>query len=523
MAARARSQAGPALAIPLRVAACNDRPVRAAGDYVLYWMIAARRTTSSVALDHALARARELGRPLLVLEPLRAGYQWASDRLHRFVLDGMAVNARAFAAAGVTYLPYVEPAAGAGRGLLAALAARAALVVTDEQPGFFLPRMVAAAAAALDVRVEQVDGNGLLPLRAHGRAFPTAAAFRWHWQREIHPHLLTLPHPAPLASVERALRDAAPPAGVLRRWPMATAALLSGDPGALAALPIDHGVPVSARRGGAEVADAALRSFVADRLDRYGVDRSQPDDDVASGLSPYLHFGHVGAHAVARAVWAAADWDPSRIAPKASGKREGWWGAPPAIESFLDELVTWRELGHGFAFHRADHDRYESLPDWARASLDEHTSDPRPHAYDRATLEAAATHDPLWNAAQHQLVTEGTIHNYLRMLWGKKILEWSPSPRAALATLIELNNRHALDGRDPNSYSGIFWTLGRFDRPWAPNRPIFGVIRYMSSDATARKLRVKGYVARHAPPPVQGALFATPVAAARPRGGRRAV
>jgi deoxyribodipyrimidine photo-lyase len=489
----------PSLAPPLRVTACNDRPVRARGAYVLYWMIAARRTSDSHALDHALARAAELDLPLLVLEPLRAGYRWASDRLHRFVLDGMAANARAFAAAGITYHPYVEPAPGAGRGLLAELAKRAALVVTDEQPGFFLPRMVAAAAAALDVRVEQVDGNGLLPLRAHGRAFPTAAAFRWQLQRELPAHLSELPHPAPLAHLPRARQGAELAATILRRWPAASAALLAGDPAALAALPIDHAVPIALRRGGAPAALAALRGFVADRLDRYGVDRSQPDDDVASGLSPYLHFGHVGAAAVARAVWAAADWAPSRLAPRATGKREGWWGAPPAVESFLDELITWRELGHGFCFHRDDFDRYESLPDWARGSLDGHAGDPRPHRYDRATLEAAATHDPLWNAAQTQLVREGTIHNYLRMLWGKKILEWSPSPRAALAVLIELNNRHALDGRDPNSYSGIFWTLGRFDRPWAPERPIFGVIRYMASVATARKLRVKGYLARYAP------------------------
>jgi deoxyribodipyrimidine photo-lyase len=490
----------PRTAPALRVTACNDRPVRARGDHVLYWMIAARRTSASFALDHAMVRALELGVPLLVLEPLRCGHRWASDRLHRFVLDGMATNARAFARAGITYHPYVEPEPGAGRGLLAALARRAALVVTDEYPCFFLPRMVAAAGQALPVRLEMVDGNGLLPLRAHGRAFPTAAGFRWHWQRTIHPHLLEAPRAAPLAGVARALRDAGLPATVLRRWPAASAALLAGDPAALAALPIDHGVPPVARPGGAPAADAALTAFVDQRLPRYGEPRAAPDDDAGSGLSPYLHFGHVGVHAVVRAVWAAAGWDPSRIAPRASGRREGWWGIPGPAEHFLDELITWRELGHGFCFHRADFDRYESLPDWARRSLDAAAGDPRPHLYDHASLEAAATHDPVWNAAQTQLLREGGIHSYLRMLWGKKVLEWSPSPRAALATLVELNNRHALDGRDPNSYSGIFWTLGRFDRPWAPARPIFGVVRYLSSAATARKLRLAGYLARHAAP-----------------------
>lgn len=189
-------------------------------------------------------------------------------------------------------------------------------------------------------------------------------------------------------------------------------------------------------------------------------------------------------------MWAAAGWDPSRLADRPTGRREGWWGLPPGAEAFLDELVTWRELGYGFCFHRADYDRYASLPDWARRTLDDHAVDRRPELYSRRALETAATADPVWNAAQHQLLVDGRIHNYLRMLWGKKVLAWSRSPRAALLTLIELNNKYAVDGRDPNSYTGIFWTLGRFDRPWGPVRPIFGTVRYMSSSATLRKLRL---------------------------------
>ena len=176
----------------------------------------------------------------------------------------------------------------------------------------------------------------------------------------------------------------------------------------------------------------------------------------------------------------------------------------PAAEAFLDELVTWRELGRNFAFRREDVDRWESLPPWALATLDRHRDDPRPFRYDLAAFAAAETHDPLWNAAQRQLLREGRIHNYLRMLWGKKILEWSASPEAALEVMTELNNRHALDGRDPNSYAGIFWVLGRYDRPWGPERPVFGTVRYMSSDNTARKLKVRGYLrtfSPDAPPP----------------------
>ena len=156
------------------------------------------------------------------------------------------------------------------------------------------------------------------------------------------------------------------------------------------------------------------------------------------------------------------------------------------------------QLGFNMCAQRSGYDQYESLPTSAQTTLERHARDPRPTKYGARKLELAETHDPLWNAAQRQLVREGRLHNYLRMLWGKKILEWSASPREALAVMIELNNKYAVDGRDPNSYSGIFWTLGRYDRPWGPERPIFGTVRYMSSDNTARKLRVKEYLARYA-------------------------
>jgi deoxyribodipyrimidine photo-lyase len=165
-------------------------------------------------------------------------------------------------------------------------------------------------------------------------------------------------------------------------------------------------------------------------------------------------------------------------------------------ESFMDELVTWREVGFNFCHLRADYDRWESLPDWARATLDEHADDEREQTYTLEEFERARTHDPLWNAAQRQLRHEGCIHNYLRMLWGKKILQWTASPREALAVMVELNNKYAIDGRDPNSYTGIMWVLGRYDRPWGPERPIFGKIRYMTSENTARKVKVKDYI-RH--------------------------
>jgi deoxyribodipyrimidine photo-lyase len=474
-----------------------DRPPSLGGSFVLYWMIAQRRVTWNFGLERAAYWARELGKPLLVFEPLRAGYRWASDRLHRFVIDGMVDNAARLAGRGIGYFPYVEPSAGEGRGLLAALAAHAAVVVTDDYPAFILPRMVAAAARQLRVRFEQVDGNGLLPIRTATGTFPSAYAFRRFLQRTLPSHIADRPSADPLQDVPCTTR-AVVPREVTRRWPAADAHLLSGATG-LAGLPIDHDVAPVAIRGGAIAAEAALAQFIAARLPSYAEGRNDVEEDVTSGLSPYLHFGHLSSHAVTHALLEREGW-LGDLTRRPSGAREGWWGAGAAAEAFLDQVVTWRELGFNMCALRPDDcDRYESLPGWARATLAAHARDEREHVYTLAEFEAGRTHDPLWNAAQGQLLRDGRIHNYLRMLWGKKILEWTASPEEALAVMIELNNKYALDGRDPNSYSGIFWTLGRYDRPWGPERPVFGTVRYMSSANTARKMRVKAYIERYAP------------------------
>ncbi len=479
---------------PTRITLANAVPPRPDGEFVCYWMTAARRTTWSYALDHAIARARGLGKPLLVLEPLRCGYRWASDRLHAFVLAGMRDNAARFAAAGITHHAYVEPTPGAGKGLLAALAARACLIVTDDYPAFFLPAMQ-AAAATLPVCIERVDGNGIIPMRATEIAFPTAYAFRRFIQKRCREHLGEHPRADPLARL--GLPTLPVPKDILARWPAASPELLACDPAALARLPIDHTV-APCGEGGSRAAGRVLRRFLAENLANYG-ERNDPAAASTSGLSPYLHFGHIGAHEVLATVLRGENWTPDALAEGSRGGREGWWGLSPAAEGFLDQIVTWRELGFNMCAHRPDHADYDSLPPWARRTLEDHASDARAPQYTPAQLEAAATHDPLWNAAQRQLLREGTIHNYMRMLWGKKILEWSESPRAAFDVLVHLNNKYALDGRDPNSYSGIAWVLGRYDRPWGPERPVYGKIRYMSSDNTARKLHVRDYLAAYAP------------------------
>ena len=494
-----RTRFQPLGAVPSHRITCRcPHPPAGDGAYVLYWMTANRRSSWNFALERALHWAAELKRPLLVFEALRLDYPWASARLHRFVIDGMADQARDFAQAGIRYLPYIEPSPGAARGLLAALAREACVVIGDDAPVSFLPRMMAAAAVGMPVRFETVDSNGLLPLSLIATPPPSAHVFRRFLQRTLPPLLGAFPHPAPLAQVALPpLRRL--PAGLSRQWPAAAQGLLAGVPTALAGLAIDHSVQPGALRGGSLAGGRVLSRFLAQCLERYAESRNDIDDGAASGLSPYLHFGHLSAHQAVAGVLTRAAWSPSALSASTSGSRSGWWGVDPSSEAFLDQLVTWRELGYAFAQLRPDHETYESLPAWARATMDTHAGDRRAFCYDLPAFAAGATHDPLWNAAQAQLRRDGVMHNYLRMLWGKKILEWSASPRHALAIMSELNNRYALDGRDPNSSSGISWCLGRFDRPWAPERPIFGRIRYMSSDSTRRKLHLASYLARYAP------------------------
>jgi deoxyribodipyrimidine photo-lyase len=479
-----------------RIRILNDGAVNAGGDYVLYWMIASRRTTWNFALDRAIELSRELAKPVLVLEALRCDYRWASDRLHRFVIDGMADNAISLEDTAVTYYPYVEPSSGESRGLLEALATHACCVVTDYFPAFFLPRAVATASERLPVRLEEVDSNGLLPLSASDDTFTTAYSFRRFLQKTLPDHLPDRPDSAPLAS-STDLRLKAIPSKVRERWPPASPDLLDGTEAALSAIEIDRSVRPTGDRGGMLAAKDRLDKFVTTGLDSYADRRTDMEEERTSRLSPYLHFGHISAHEVFDRIVESQHWSPGRLADEANGKRSGWWGMSVGAEAFLDQIITWRELGFNFCHTRDDHDRLESLPDWALKTLREHSSDPRSQVYSLEDFEAANTHDEVWNAAQRQLVEEGRIHNYLRMLWGKKILEWTSSPQEALDVIIHLNNKYALDGRDPNSYSGIFWCLGRYDRAWGPERPIFGKVRYMSSSNAKRKLRLTGYLEKY--------------------------
>lgn len=475
----------------VRVRRLNQAPIHRAGDYVLLWMQAARRLESSHALDYAARCARELGVPLVAYEGLRLDYPWASRRISSFIVEGMRDNANEARALPLHYWPFVERSPQEGRGLLRRVAARACLVVTDDFPCFIVPEQT-AAFASIDRPVYAVDGNSVVPLAALGEA-PFAAN---HLRRRIHKAFREAwAH----RSSGRAALDGLPVRAVEPPFELTSVA----DPEALISdLPIDGTVgPVAARPGGTSAARRTLEEFVRIGLPIYADERSipaPPHQMHGSGLSPYLHFGHLSVEDVVAAVFTAAESGGRQLTfdEGSLAKRAGFFSKDPNVDGFLDEAITWRDVGYVWHWKRRADTRSlaTALPKWAKDTLDAHAGDRRSHTYSLEEWESASTHDPLWNAAQRELVHTGSIHNYLRMLWGKKVLEWSANPEEAYATLVHLNNKYALDGRNPNSYTGILWCFGLFDRPWAPERPVFGSVRFMSSDSTAKKFKLQPYL-----------------------------
>ena len=493
-----------------RINRLNTREINPRGEFVLYWMTASRRYHHNSALEHSISLATELEKPLLVVEPVSIRHIWSSDRILTFFAQGIIDNNAIFASNRLTYVPWVETHKQTGNSLLKNLSKRSCAVVIDDFPTY-LPRDVMRRASKFcRVRLDAVDSNGILPIGWADRAFPSAYSFRKHMQRNLMNALATLPAFDPMENVQTDLRlsntylenlfskAGSPITPYEWLWRVAQ----GGDIGkeACAPLDIDHDVlPVDSKRGGRFEAIARLERFLKNGLGRYNSGRNNPDDSASSGLSPWLHFGHISSVEVVKAVLDCSGWNPNKISIEDTGRgtRSGWWGVPEAHEAFLDQIITWRELGFNFAHIREDHDSIESIPNWAKTSLDLHSSDPR-EDYTFEQIENAETEDEIWNAAQRQLVRSGHIDNYLRMLWGKRILEWAPNPQKAAEWMININDRWALDGRDPNSYTGIFWVLGRHDRAWGPERPIFGKVRYMSSQNTRKKLHLERYLARWA-------------------------
>ena len=493
-----------------RVHRLNRLPVNQDGEFVLYWMTAARRYHYNSALEYSINLATKLGKPLLIVEAVSIRHRWSSDRILTFFSQGIIDNKAIFSSNKLTYIPWVETHKQTGNGLLRKLSFHSSSVVIDDFPTYMPREVMRQAAKFCRVRLDAVDSNGILPMRWADRAFPTAYSFRKYMQRNLISALATLPAFDPMKNVKADLRLSdtyteklfsecdSPITPYEWLWRVAQA----GDIGkeACAPLDIDHKVPpVNSKRGGRYEAIARLERFLKNDLEVYDTGRNNPDDSASSGLSPWLHFGHISSTEVVNAVLNRSGWDPTKISIEDTGRgtRSGWWGLPEAHEAFLDQIITWRELGFNFAHYREDHASIDSIPDWAKVSLDLHSSDPR-EEYTFEQIENAETGDEIWNAAQRQLVRSGHIDNYLRMLWGKRILEWAPNPEKAAEWMININDRWALDGRDPNSYTGIFWVLGRHDRAWGPERPIFGKVRYMSSQNTRKKLPLERYLARWA-------------------------
>ncbi len=487
----------------IRIRKGNNGRVIPGGDFILYWMIANRRLKWNYSLDRALEWAMELNKPLVVLEALNCDYEWASDRFHGFIIGGMRENYREARDKKILYYPYVEPAPGKGSGLVKTLAEYACLIVTDDYPAFFIPQMLRKIVetpdrASLPVLLELVDSNGLLPMDTAQREFTTAYSFRRFLQKNLPHYLMDSPLGSPLEGLKiKKLENL--PEQITEKWPSVSLEFLDNYSEALKKMPLDHVVKVVPGSGGTAIGNKLLEIFINKKLPIYYDRRNHPEEDATSSLSPYLHFGHISSHEIFHRLQMSESWHPGKLSESTKGQKEGWWGMSESAEAFLDQLITWRELGFNMCRYNVLYDKYESLPGWAKETLKVHEMDEREYIYSIEQFEKAQTHDPLWNAAQVQLVRDGKIHNYLRMLWGKKILEWSPTPKEALKTMINLNNKYALDGRDPNSYSGIFWVLGRYDRAWG-ERKIFGKIRYMSSKNTRKKVKILGYIDKYTSP-----------------------
>jgi deoxyribodipyrimidine photo-lyase len=449
-----------ALARDPRVAVRRPGPPDPEGTCVVYWMQRAQRATDNPALDVAVALGNLLGKPVVVFVALTSNYPGANLRHFHFFAQGLGAVARGLARRRVGLVVRVAEVDGLER---LCRDVRAAFVVGDENPLRVPASWRERAATRLRVPFWTVDADVVVPSAVIGRE-PYAA-------RTLRP------------KIRAALREFLVAADDLRArvsWAM-PAGLEHLAPGeeVLDHLRLDRRVgPVAGIEGGTDAGQAALRRFVRQRLAGYDVDRNHPDRDGTSGLSPYLHFGHLGPREVALAV---------RTADRPAVDRDG----------FLEQLIVRRELAVNFVRFNPEYDQLEGCEPWALRTLDKHLKDPRPILYSERQLEHAETHDPLWNAAQMQMVHTGWMHGYLRMYWAKKILEWSESPAAALAIANRLNDTYELDGRDPNGYAGTAWSIGgKHDRAWGPERPVFGTVRYMSYASTSKKFNSRAYIDR---------------------------
>lgn len=444
-----------------RVTVRRPGPPDADGRCVVYWMQRAQRADDNPALDAAIEVANALRLPVVVFLGVVPFYPNANRRHYQFLAEGLPDLARRLKARRVGFVLRRYPDHG-----LEAFCAEVgpALVVGDENPMREPERWRQVAADRLRVPLWTVDADVVVPTRLLEKEQYAA--------RTIRPRIGKL--------IPTYLREAVRPPKPRAAWTTATRpADLVPDARALDGLKVDESAsPVDALHGGWREAQRVLRRFLRERLRGYAANRNRPEIDGTSGLSPFLHFGHIGPLTVARAV---RDADAPRV----------------DRDAFLEEFIVRRELAINYVRFNPRYDSLDGCEPWALRTLEAHADDERDPLYTRAQLEAGETHDPLWNAAQLQMTHTGWMHGYVRMYWAKKILEWSPSPAEAFDIAVELNDRYELDGRDPNGYAGIAWAVGgKHDRAWGPERPIYGTVRYMSYASTSRKFDSRAYIRR---------------------------
>ncbi len=436
-------------------------PTAVGGRCVLLWVQRAQRATGNLAANLAVALGDQLGLPVVAGFCLARSFPRATLRAYHFMAEGLVELPDAFAARGIGWALRVgEPGVE-----IPALAREldAALVVTDQNPLRIGRAWREEAARALTVPLVAVDTDTTVPAALFPREEFAPRTIRPKLLRVFDDHLRPIP-------TTRARHLSAHRAG-----PDPLALLDAGE------ILADRAVgPAPETRGGPVTAQAVLKRFVGERLGGYAENRDRADRDLSSRLGPYLHYGQIAPTEVALAVRAAAGND-------GVGQAD--------IDAFLNELVVVRELSINFALRNPDHDRYAGLPEWGRKTLAEHAADPRPVVFTRGEMERAETGDRLWDASQKQMVAEGFMPNRLRMYWAKQIVRWSETPEAAFETLLELNDRYFLCGRDAAGYANIAWSVGgRHDRPFPPNKPIFGLVRPLGLAAMKRSFDTGAYI-----------------------------
>ena len=460
--------------ISQRAVSLNEKRLQPDGDYVLYWMQSTQRFEDNWALRYATLEADRVGKPLLIHHGIDPTAPHASARFHTFVMQGARELASRAGALGLTYRFALRRRDDDVRAV-DRLARRAALIVTDLYPTDGVSARAQRLADRVNCRVAAVDSVGVVAAAAFYREEYAARTIRPKLARLIGHALEPVDDRPPKRALPSSLLDS-----LDVEWLDVEHCDIAAE---VARCDVDHEVgPVSAR-GGLRAARARLAAFVDDGLQDYADRRRNPSDDGGSSrLSPYLHHGMISPLEVVRAVRAGS--------------------SESASEAFLNEMLTWRELSLNFCLRNPHHATLAALPDWVQRSMRAHAADTREVTYTLDVLERGATHDPVWNAGQRELVETGQMHNVVRMLWGKAVLTWTRTYDEALASLLHLNNKYALDGRDPNSYAGIQWCFGKFDRPFAA-RPVWGTIRPMSLERAPAKYQMGDYLARWCPQPVE--------------------